>query len=158
MPFLPILQSTANPKQQSFSELAIPTFNSYSESSQSSSTENQWPEGDQELGRKSSSTAKVPANPLPGWRRPPQHSPRPGPVVSPCTNIPPAAVVEYTPDATNLPRGYPAKENSLHTGQPRQVPGHQSLPESAAARGQWESEGPSPASAPVFQVSQKEPA
>lgn len=38
LPFLPILQSTANPKLQSFSELAIPTFNSYSESS---STENQ---------------------------------------------------------------------------------------------------------------------
>eukprot|EP00069_Balaena_mysticetus_P002853 bmy_16382T0 len=116
LPFLSILQSTANPKQPSFSELAIPTFNSYSENSQSSSTENQWPEGDQELGRKSSSTTKVPANPLPGWRRPPQHSSRPGPVVSPCTNIPPAAVVEYTPDGTNLPRGYPAKKTPSTLG------------------------------------------
>lgn len=113
LPFLPILQSTANPKLQSFSELAIPTFNSYSESS---STENQWPEGHQELGRKSSSTAKVPANPLAGWRRPPHHSPRHGPVVSPCTNAPPAAVVEHTPDGTNLPSGYPAKKTPSTLG------------------------------------------
>ena len=60
----------------------------------------------------------MPANPLPGWRRPPQHSPRPGPVVSPCTNTPPAAVVEYTPDGTNLPRGYPAKKTPSTLGSP----------------------------------------
>ena len=46
---------------------AIPTSNSYSKKTQSNNAENQRPE--EETGRKASSTAKVPASPLPGLER-----------------------------------------------------------------------------------------
>ena len=48
---------------------AIPTSNSYSKKTQSSNAENKRPEEDRESGRKASSTAKVPASPLPGLER-----------------------------------------------------------------------------------------
>lgn len=46
---------------------AIPTSNSYSKKTQSNNAENKRPE--EETGRKASSTAKVPASPLPGLDR-----------------------------------------------------------------------------------------
>lgn len=48
---------------------AIPTSNSYSKKTQSNNAENKRPEEDRESGRKASSTAKVPASPLPGLER-----------------------------------------------------------------------------------------
>ncbi|XP_024842986.1 serine/threonine-protein kinase MARK2 isoform X9 [Bos javanicus] len=63
---------SANPKQRRFSDQAgpaIPTSNSYSKKTQSSNAENKRPEEDRESGRKASSTAKVPASPLPGLER-----------------------------------------------------------------------------------------
>jgi hypothetical protein len=48
---------------------AIPTSNSYSKKTQSNNAENKRPEEDREAGRKASSTAKVPASPLPGLER-----------------------------------------------------------------------------------------
>uniref|UniRef100_H0V3U0 Serine/threonine-protein kinase SIK3 n=1 Tax=Cavia porcellus TaxID=10141 RepID=H0V3U0_CAVPO len=63
---------SANPKQRRFSDQAgpaIPTSNSYSKKTQSNNTENKRPEEDREVGRKASSTAKVPASPLPGLDR-----------------------------------------------------------------------------------------
>ncbi|EHB04946.1 Serine/threonine-protein kinase MARK2, partial [Heterocephalus glaber] len=63
---------SANPKQRRFSDQAgpaIPTSNSYSKKTQSNNTENKRPEEDREAGRKASSTAKVPASPLPGLER-----------------------------------------------------------------------------------------
>lgn len=48
---------------------AIPTSNSYSKKTQSNNAENKRPEEDREPGRKASSTAKVPASPLPGLER-----------------------------------------------------------------------------------------
>lgn len=48
---------------------AIPTSNSYSKKTQSNNAENKRPEEDRESGRKTSSTAKVPASPLPGLER-----------------------------------------------------------------------------------------
>uniref|UniRef100_H3AX53 Serine/threonine-protein kinase MARK2 n=1 Tax=Latimeria chalumnae TaxID=7897 RepID=H3AX53_LATCH len=59
---------SANPKQRRFSDQAgpaIPTSNSYSKKNQTNS-ENKPPEEERESGRKSSSTVKVPASPLPG--------------------------------------------------------------------------------------------
>uniref|UniRef100_A0A2K5LMX8 Serine/threonine-protein kinase SIK3 n=1 Tax=Cercocebus atys TaxID=9531 RepID=A0A2K5LMX8_CERAT len=63
---------SANPKQRRFSDQAgpaIPTSNSYSKKTQSNNAENKRPEEDRESGRKASSTAKVPASPLPGLER-----------------------------------------------------------------------------------------
>uniref|UniRef100_A0A2K5EG02 Serine/threonine-protein kinase SIK3 n=1 Tax=Aotus nancymaae TaxID=37293 RepID=A0A2K5EG02_AOTNA len=63
---------SANPKQRRFSDQAgpaIPTSNSYSKKTQSNNAENKRPEEDRESGRKASSTAKVPASPLPGLDR-----------------------------------------------------------------------------------------
>uniref|UniRef100_A0A8C5VCA9 Serine/threonine-protein kinase SIK3 n=1 Tax=Microcebus murinus TaxID=30608 RepID=A0A8C5VCA9_MICMU len=63
---------SANPKQRRFSDQAgpaIPTSNSYSKKTQSNNAENKRPEEDRESGRKASSTAKVPASPLPGMER-----------------------------------------------------------------------------------------
>ncbi|KAJ8795751.1 hypothetical protein J1605_002513 [Eschrichtius robustus] len=64
---------SANPKQRRFSDQAagpaIPTSNSYSKKTQSNNAENKRPEEDREPGRKASSTAKVPASPLPGLER-----------------------------------------------------------------------------------------
>ncbi|XP_059259125.1 serine/threonine-protein kinase MARK2 isoform X6 [Mustela nigripes] len=63
---------SANPKQRRFSDQAgpaIPTSNSYSKKTQSNNAENKRPEEDREAGRKASSTAKVPASPLPGLER-----------------------------------------------------------------------------------------
>uniref|UniRef100_A0A8C6HLE7 Serine/threonine-protein kinase MARK2 n=1 Tax=Mus spicilegus TaxID=10103 RepID=A0A8C6HLE7_MUSSI len=61
---------SANPKQRRSSDQAvpaIPTSNSYSKKTQSNNAENKRPE--EETGRKASSTAKVPASPLPGLDR-----------------------------------------------------------------------------------------
>ncbi|XP_040604345.1 serine/threonine-protein kinase MARK2 isoform X1 [Mesocricetus auratus] len=61
---------SANPKQRRSSDQAvpaIPTSNSYSKKTQSNNAENKRPE--EETGRKASSTAKVPASPLPGVER-----------------------------------------------------------------------------------------
>ncbi|XP_060241768.1 serine/threonine-protein kinase MARK2 isoform X7 [Meriones unguiculatus] len=61
---------SANPKQRRSSDQAvpaIPTSNSYSKKTQSNNAENKRPE--EETGRKASSTAKVPASPLPGLER-----------------------------------------------------------------------------------------
>ncbi|XP_027264204.1 serine/threonine-protein kinase MARK2 isoform X2 [Cricetulus griseus] len=61
---------SANPKQRRSSDQAvpaIPTSNSYSKKTQSNNAENKRPED--ETGRKASSTAKVPASPLPGVER-----------------------------------------------------------------------------------------
>ncbi|OBS81546.1 hypothetical protein A6R68_20279 [Neotoma lepida] len=61
---------SANPKQRRSSDQAvpaIPTSNSYSKKPQSNNAENKRPE--EETGRKASSTAKVPASPLPGLER-----------------------------------------------------------------------------------------
>ncbi|KAF3822190.1 hypothetical protein GH733_007564 [Mirounga leonina] len=61
---------SANPKQRRFTAgPAIPTSNSYSKKTQSNNAENKRPEEDRESGRKASSTAKVPASPLPGLER-----------------------------------------------------------------------------------------
>uniref|UniRef100_A0A7N4NX13 Microtubule affinity regulating kinase 2 n=1 Tax=Sarcophilus harrisii TaxID=9305 RepID=A0A7N4NX13_SARHA len=63
---------SANPKQRRFSDQAgpaIPTSNSYSKKTQSNNAENKRPEEERESGRKASSTAKVPASPLPGLER-----------------------------------------------------------------------------------------
>ncbi|XP_021563890.1 serine/threonine-protein kinase MARK2 [Carlito syrichta] len=63
---------SANPKQRRFSDQAgpaIPTSNSYSKKTQNNNAENKRPEEDRESGRKASSTAKVPASPLPGLDR-----------------------------------------------------------------------------------------
>uniref|UniRef100_A0A2K6F155 Serine/threonine-protein kinase SIK3 n=1 Tax=Propithecus coquereli TaxID=379532 RepID=A0A2K6F155_PROCO len=63
---------SANPKQRRFSDQAgpaIPTSNSYSKKTQNNNAENKRPEEDRESGRKASSTAKVPASPLPGMER-----------------------------------------------------------------------------------------
>uniref|UniRef100_A0A4X2K789 Microtubule affinity regulating kinase 2 n=1 Tax=Vombatus ursinus TaxID=29139 RepID=A0A4X2K789_VOMUR len=63
---------SANPKQRRFSDQAgpaIPTSNSYSKKTQSNNAENRRPEEERESGRKASSTAKVPASPLPGLER-----------------------------------------------------------------------------------------
>nr|XP_015854669.1 serine/threonine-protein kinase MARK2 isoform X3 [Peromyscus maniculatus bairdii] len=61
---------SANPKQRRSSDQAvpaIPTSNSYSKKPQSNNAETKRPE--EETGRKASSTAKVPASPLPGLER-----------------------------------------------------------------------------------------
>ncbi|XP_036619677.1 serine/threonine-protein kinase MARK2 isoform X7 [Trichosurus vulpecula] len=63
---------SANPKQRRFSDQAgpaIPTSNSYSKKTQSNNAENKRPEEERESGRKASSTAKVPASPLPDLDR-----------------------------------------------------------------------------------------
>ncbi|KAF5927687.1 hypothetical protein HPG69_000592 [Diceros bicornis minor] len=123
---------SANPKQrdlcQHISKPTITTFNSYSGNSQSSSTENQWSEKDQELGQKASSTAKVPASPLPGLDR------KTTPARLPSVSLWPSPVPTqqqqwWIPSWNQVPQGVFSKGNSHHTGQLRQEPDHQNLPE-----------------------------
>lgn len=88
---------------------AIPTSNSYSKKTQSNNAENKRPEEDRESGRKASSTAKVPASPLPGLERKkttptpstvshvsPPPTPRPGSCSGVCLSSPGSS--SLTPD------------------------------------------------------------
>ncbi|KAK2100269.1 Map microtubule affinity-regulating kinase, partial [Saguinus oedipus] len=95
---------SANPKQRRFSDQAagpaIPTSNSYSKKTQSNNAENKRPEEDRESGRKASSTAKVPASPLPGLDR---KKTTPTPSTVSCTS---------RPSPSFLPGGLPSPGSS----------------------------------------------
>lgn len=68
--------------------------NSYSKKTQSNNTENKRPEEDRESGRKASSTAKVPASPLPGLERK-KTTPTPSTV-----SVPPARPLRAAPSGS----------------------------------------------------------
>uniref|UniRef100_A0A7N4NR53 Serine/threonine-protein kinase SIK3 n=1 Tax=Sarcophilus harrisii TaxID=9305 RepID=A0A7N4NR53_SARHA len=144
---------SANPKQRRFSDQAgpaIPTSNSYSKKTQSNNAENKRPEEERESGRKASSTAKVPASPLPGLERK-KTTPSPS-TVSPLPHPPPAPPARAgapatapqrvpvaspsahnisssggAPERTNFPRGVSSR-STFHAGQLRQVRDQQNLP------------------------------
>ena len=84
---------------------AIPTSNSYSKKTQSNNAENKRPEEDRESGRKASSTAKVPASPLPGLERkkttptPSTVSHAPAPLLA-SPALPPASAAHRSPGAS----------------------------------------------------------
>uniref|UniRef100_A0A7N4PMW1 Serine/threonine-protein kinase SIK3 n=1 Tax=Sarcophilus harrisii TaxID=9305 RepID=A0A7N4PMW1_SARHA len=118
---------SANPKQRRFSDQAgpaIPTSNSYSKKTQSNNAENKRPEEERESGRKASSTAKVPASPLPGLERK-KTTPSPS-TVSPLPHPPPAPPARAGAPALTPSPLCPTEQRALHQHQqdtaPQRVP------------------------------------
>ncbi|XP_040604356.1 serine/threonine-protein kinase MARK2 isoform X3 [Mesocricetus auratus] len=110
---------SANPKQRRSSDQAvpaIPTSNSYSKKTQSNNAENKRPE--EETGRKASSTAKVPASPLPGVeRKKTTPTPSTNSVLSTSTNR-----SRNSPLLDRASLGQPSIQNGKDSTAPQRVP------------------------------------